>query len=413
MSRLKDFRVQDFRVSFIWFETLLSLLDYDVPDPQAVPFSFLGRNTTYEQKFNEIQNAKGRPDKATGLTLPWPSAFKHNFWVNYLNYFDVRDASERLLRLAWEKSIPFRELITFTAGPFSSLQVDFLLEAFYYPHGLALVATVRSTQDMVLDDAIKLAFQVRRDEHLALKTVTDAPLSTLSLDHLAHFTLDILHEAWGKGANAGIRRVEPFTIFTIVQGSAKKGLDINAAVALNDEIHHALESILIWDESYLRSEYTPTPLDRASLHIKYGEPASHLLYGLKRGRAVWFPTKFTSTDKRDFARLAAYHRNLVLLSMQVESLYGLVAESKKRLNDPHPFPPTLSERVRRAVEHLAHFYTGISTYQSWSARAQLQNERLQVIDTMRTFWNMEPISLTTPSITEDNNEAFPDTPVTE
>ena len=51
-------------------------------------------------------------------------------------------------------------------------------------------------------------------------------------------------------------------------------------------------------------------------------PLSHVLYGLDRGRAVWFPDLFTKQGR--VHALGCYHRNLTLLSLQTESLVELM-----------------------------------------------------------------------------------------
>src|SRR5690349_12336871 len=98
--------ISQFRVSFIWFETILSLLADDVPDQKNVPFYFLGRNNTYESMFNQIQQKSAGTIK---LTLPWRVSSNEtppsHFWRYYLKGYEINNVTPRL---AWEGFVPFR-----------------------------------------------------------------------------------------------------------------------------------------------------------------------------------------------------------------------------------------------------------------------------------------------------------------
>ena len=140
-------------------------------------------------------------------------------------------------------------------------------------------------------------------------------------------------------------------------------------------------------------QYDPLPdLKEASLDTRPAPP-SHLLYGRKRGRVVWFPAAFTDETGRSGV-LSCYHTNLVLASLQVESLGGLAAQTAvQRRNGEHP-TGTHREYVRRAVDLLGVLYGGVKdrTYRSWSPRRHIeQNDVVAEVNLLRDYFNLGPL----------------------
>ncbi len=385
-------QIQDFRVSFIWFETLLSFLGNKVPDPAHAPFNFLGRDDTYMQKFDDIKQGH---DVATKLTPPWKDKSKQRFWFYYLERHPSKDVTAMQ---AWKGFVPFRGKVPFNkvTTPLLPEPKSFFLETFYYPHGMAVVATARCRNDFTLGKAVELAMQIRRDARFEVEIQGEAP-DSFSLDELAEKAFDLLRvQAWGTDTPAGPRTDPPFTIFTVVQGS---GVDPSMAIPANGEIHRALEAVTRWQ---VNKYGIPTKLEEANLlairqassnrPLSHLPPPSHVLYATEKGRAVWFPETFMPGGK--LSTLACYHRNLVFATLQVESLCGLASESANQPDVPDSLPETQSECLKRAALTLGRLYGGakLGTYSTWSARHQIdKNEMVPVVNKVRSFWGLDPL----------------------
>lgn len=384
--------ISQFRVSFIWFETILSLLGDSAPDKKNVPFYFLGRNNTYEAMFSQIQQ---KPEGVLKLTLPWKNVTppRHFFWYYYLNGHDTNQVSGRL---AWESFVPFRGLAPY------AVEADWIVppgrliqEAFYYPHGVAYVLTACCEGSFTLDEFAALALKIRKNAQLKNTTTGQ----NQSLDDLAILSLTGLRAAgWGDKEAQGVLTNEPFTICTVVKGDGASKTE-----APNQDIQNALMRVSLWSDDY--NPLTPTPLkfndlppdDALILTLpirrQAGLPPCDILYAAKTSRTVWFPGTFLPSG--DSASLAAYHRNLTLVSLQMIGLCGLILASKDLLNGP--IGPVHSECLRRALSYVEQLYGGQDSYHSYSARIQLDwNKDLKdKINDVRAFWNLDQLARAT------------------
>jgi hypothetical protein len=98
-----------------------------------------------------------------------------------------------------------------------------------------------------------------------------------------------------------------------------------------------------------------------------------VLYGSQRARAVWFPDGFAKL------KLSCYHRNLTLLSMQVESLGAAVKRTVDTAGGNYAtFSVPHSQSVVRSARILDKLYGGNrdATYQSYSAKRQIDESGL-------------------------------------
>jgi hypothetical protein len=113
-----------------------------------------------------------------------------------------------------------------------------------------------------------------------------------------------------------------------------------------------------------------------------------VLYGLDRGRAVWFPDLFTKQGR--VHALGCYHRNLTLLSLQTESLVELMCAAGAYIDATKPLPLAMEDLAKGAAGVLGRLYGGNQdTYQSWSPRAQIDGNRYaDTINKVRQFFAM-------------------------
>ena len=372
-----EIQIHNLRLSFIWVETVLNRLE---------------RRSSYKERFDQVLRS-GMGLK--GLHLPWSELGRHFFWSYYLEHGAPGNISGNR---AWKELVPFREKVP-AAVEVCWLQGRLVLEAFYYPHGFALVVTAVCCTDLTLEEAVEKAFEVRRTGRFQVKWVRptgrfqvewdegEAP-EFLSLDAFADKGLTALRKvALGPGAAPGARRFTPFTVVTVVRGT---GVNPVAPTPNGGEVHRALEAMTTWRPTW-RYDVLPN-LAEVSLKIRPAPP-SHVLYGHTRGRAVWFPGLFIQKDRR-LHSLACYHRNLVFTSLQVESLSGLISETAKQIRDGTPLSAAHRECARRAVGILGRLYGGApSTYRTWSPRAHIeQNDLVMAVNEVRDLFNMDKLS---------------------
>lgn len=127
-------KIYAFQMSFIWVETFFQLLENE---EKVSPLGFLGHNYSYKREFEEALRTKNGPN---GLmpACSWPSG--QNFWKYYLENKSPEKVSGRD---AWRALVPFRKKIKVKVEKLPPWLLDYLVEGYFYPHGIALVVTVR------------------------------------------------------------------------------------------------------------------------------------------------------------------------------------------------------------------------------------------------------------------------------
>lgn len=369
----------DLRLTLIWVETYFDLLgDLEL---ETAPLAFLGRRYKFGPKFEQAITSKL---ELLGLEPPWPEKSKQLFWYYYLegNQLGLTKGEQ-----AWKALLPLRGKVP--AKIESPEFTRFISsEVFYYPYGLALVVTWQSQAQLLLKEAIEKVFELRRNYRYQVKWAKDDIAESISLDVFADRAIVTLRQiALGQEAASTARISQPFSVFTVVQGT---GVDPGESIPSGQQIHRLLEAVTGWRPTY---QYDSLPdLAEASIKIRRA-PQGHILYAGKRGRAVWFPGLFTNKVAGQKS-LTCYHRNLVFTSLQTESLSNFIEETAKWIRSGKTLSVTHRECARRAAGILGRLYGGAaSTYQSWSSRAQIeQNYFVEAIDEVRDFFNMPPLS---------------------
>jgi len=263
-------------------------------------------------------------------------------------------------------------------------------EAFVYPHGIAFALTVTYQGAAVtLSESVEIGMQVVREGVFEIRqrgpragAKEELKVSQLARDVLSRVRAD----AFGKDAKPG-PGMNPFTIFTVVRGN---GADADRRARSKGEVHRALEAVTNWRPTW-RADVLQQ-LDKSIVEIR-SAPPSHLLYAGKRGRAVWFPALFTMQGSTIHS-LSCYHRNLLLASLQADSLCGLLRQTAMKLRDGQSLSPSLSDSARYASGIIGRLYGGhTSTYRSRSLPLQIsQAGFVQDINEVRQYYNMTPLS---------------------
>lgn len=302
----------------------------------------------------------------------------NSFWTHYLGGRTLGQDPKG----DWKRFVPLRHTVPACASEAAAGEVEGLavavegwgasprVETFLYPHGAGVVVTTDLLGELEPEAAAASLREVRH--HAGARLVGDAPgEARYNVEHLSTAVLDHVRR-WIGGPRTPSVRLPPFTLATVIQGS----WDRPSRVEPDDPLHRVLESLCTGDRVFPGS-LSAEVLQRRSLDVKSGRPPEWLLYGTERGRAVWFPGHFTASVGRR-SPLGCYHRNLTLLSLQVESLLALNEVGLKMLRDARGIrSPFLESRVRAAARQVKILYDGFDhasweqTYRSSSARSQV------------------------------------------
>ncbi len=389
--------ISRFRLSLISTETVLDFLLGLVPSGTGL--KLLQTKAQYEAAFDKVLAGKDSGTLLDCLDPPWqePSA-RQWFWRQYLGGVVPGDIDGRQ---AWKNLVPFRARTPLTVQCDWLPEVHFYAEAFIYPHGIAFAATFDcDMSDTSLNETVSKAMQIRQrgafkvgwsgDSELFFKKQWDAALSKeCTFEQLKENALDAIRLVMLGKTKASGARTETFSVFSVLKGG---GVAIDTAPAQGGETHKALDAVTSWDPDW---EHSTLPgLDKSTLHIKRGaEHPGHLLYSSRRGRTVWFPA-FFAKDASTAAKISRYHRNLVLASLQVDSLCGLMhgfagMSGQGSIND-YPFDE-FAPQAARIVDRL---YRGPgTTYRSNSIPRQiLQSNFIDDVNDVRKSLNMAPLA---------------------
>lgn len=363
-------QIKDLRLSLVWAATMLNILRDPQPESKLI---FLGRRFPYEEAFTAAAPPAMGPQ---GLERPWRVPPGQPFWSHYL---EGRQLPKVTPTMAWRALVPFRKLLP-VRGRSGWWDFRMVFHGFFYPQGIALVVDVTSKVPLGLEEAVELALRLRTGEEIDLER--DGAVRCASLEEIAGDLLAELGELYlGQAADID-ELLDPFTVFTPVKAEA----DPDVVPFEDDELHKALEGVTTWNVHWKKTP--PTSQEDAALPIP-NAPRSHVLYGTKRGRAVWFPYDFVSTE-RPAQKLSTFHRDLVLTSMQVDSLAGFL-----KATDGYPLGSLQSvhrDSARVAAGLLGRLYGETGPFELSSPRYQMkQNDYVDVTNRLRTYFNMSEL----------------------
>ncbi len=363
--------IKEMLFAFLQTETLAAPLAS--ANPPAIPFGFLLNQATYQAA---IASADGAQFK-----LPWRRRYGKKFWFYYL---EKKEGSQVTAKDAWRGLLPLLTDIGGDVVP-AAAPVSATLSTYVYPWGIGVVADVRVRGAWSLDEAVPLAFQIRQQEKYAW-TENPAPPPLLPLMDKAIAT--VRARAYGAGAASG-QPGEPFSVVTVADA---EGIDPTLPVVNGSDLHRALEAFTEWSNLYKTTK--TKDLASQSIEIKQTQkPEGHVLYGGRRGRAVWFPGEFPSSSgpARKNA-LECYHQNLVMSTLQTESLCRLAGATATQLADGGAvgqFSMTYKNCANLAAGILGRLYGGsLHTYRSVSLRDQIKRSYLNEVNTVRQAFGL-------------------------
>lgn len=372
-------KVNDLRISWIWTETFPEL----VVNPPKLKSRW--GNLASDLEYNPL--FKNPHTQLDPLSLPWDTSSPkriHYFWRYYLGKDCARVPPEE----AFKRLVPFRGFRSARVKtPWASGKL--MMEAYYYPHGVALVITVHIRNDLLLDDMVDRAVEAAQGATFDV-IWADASSDALTMPQLATKAMDGLRSfVYGPNTLQGTPSSKPFTVATVVRGS---GVDKDAPNTDKDNVHRALEGLCSWHATW--KDDVLHPLAERAVGIRHA-PVSHLLYGLTRSRAVWFPASFLELHKQR-SSLACYHRNLMFASLQTESLAGLMMLAHDWYQNRAPVYPmsgSMELLVESAAEILGRLYAGDTrTYRSSSPAVQIKdNNWVNTINYVRSVFGQVPM----------------------
>ena len=373
----------DIRISFIWVETVLEGLR-DTPRPGA-RLALLNSRIPFAPFFEKAREQPVPIDDSSGISLqaPWPKPTGQRFWQPYLDQTPPSSVSGEQ---AWKSLVPLRAKLPFRITSSAVAALPFF-DVFFYPCGLALLGTVRLSTNLSLEAAVEEAFKIKRDKIFTVEW-PEGPQQSLSLDAVAERAADAMRKwAWGEGSVPHRTDLDAFTIFTVTQG---KGVDL-IPLSKTPDIQRALAAVTNWRPTWKTDPSADLEKVRVSSHKTPASEAQSLVYGGKRGRALWFPDLFAGSPTG--SSLACYHRNLSQASLQVETLCGFARETAQQLADNKDLSFFEAECTRNAAGILGRVYGGKKSYRSWSLRAQIDNnDFVDDINAIRAFAGWTPLA---------------------
>jgi len=377
-------KINELRISIVKMERFNRLIASDAP------MSFLYDSDEYVKRFDALKQ-QGNTDF---WELPWPLDRKYyptyqRFWYRYLQDtpLDTVDGTT-----AYERLVPMRAR---ELGKAANANPKVSVEGYFYPHGLAAVVNIYLTGDFTLRqlvDAARSAIEIDTFDLQwnAISKLQPADTPGLNVSNMADVLLGRLRAvAVDSAGNMGRKIGDALTVATIIDG--KTGDD--AEFKKDSVVHKGLEALCVWSGG-LDSIQPEDPEKTSNFQLwKDKKRAGDKLYQHRRGKAVWFPLLFGEEanpkwKEKNKKSLSCYHRNLVMATLQTESLINLVDlvdDTAAPLQNP------LKRLGASALKRLERFYFGDEdTYKSFGPRYQILQDKDLINRVRKDKFQAEP-----------------------
>jgi hypothetical protein len=361
--------ISELKISFIQFECLSDLLR--TTKPPKIPCAFLLDGPSFQQQFLT---------PAAQVEPPWNHGYGKNFW-----WFYIRSRSEKVKDF-WKALVPLEYRLTSkVTAPW--LNGNARLRSLLYPWGFAVIADICVQSAADFNTTISDVIKIRRGRRFTVEL--NGHTRDANLEGMLALARDQIRSAVYGLPDAGSVR-DPFSITTAIDGA---GFDSKTAPVTGDVVHQALAGLCEW--SSLWTQLQLGPFGDSSLRI-HNALAGHVLYAVRRGRALLFPASFSSVS--DYPpRLLCYHQNLTVASTQVESLGALALDAARQIEvawNPASYSVTYAECARLAAGLLGRLYgpEELDVYRSYSCRAQIEQSYKDPTNTTRKNFNMPSLN---------------------
>jgi len=302
--------VSDVMISFIWVEPILQMFQRERDERTVVaprtrtngPYGDIGSDVGYYRAYEAVREGA---DPAVGFL--WGSDTGHHFWRYYLQ----RDPGSIDAATAWSGLVPLRWRVPAVVDTNRAFKI--FAEILLYPFGLALLVNARRRRKELLEDFVDAAIEFQNGRRIS----SGARSAGESLGAASARLLTTARQTL-LGASQPGQRSDAFTIATFARGT---GFD--PAKPVPSAVRLALQGLVNADSSWKTATEQPSEVTDVPTSKPRSRPG-HVMYAARRGRAVWFPARFTAR-KKSFA-LGCYHRNLVLATTQTEALSRSLAK---------------------------------------------------------------------------------------
>lgn len=390
---MKKLKISESRASFI--QTYPFLDEYTNPeDLKGRPY-WLQNSADYSNRFEEM---KDKEKNVMGLTHPWSIPVGQNFWSKYLDEDNLNRVD---MGRVWNNLVPFRFKVRCESLEMEDFPGRLFIECYLYPFAYTVILTAAySSQGDDIVDVTEMLLKLKKEKVLKVKwnpgdkDGNPQNLSDIFFQTFSALVKDFKDSHWEKNTkgNASNRPFEPFSVVSFLKGEG----EMDDALCKDDNgIHKALATLSVW-EPYFK-KYSPPSIDRTKIPIS-GKSTTNILNGSKRGRVIWFPSELLAKDKK--RTIACYHRNLMFLSMQVDTLSRIVcvlAELSK-YGQFNKIPYFYRICGKKAVQILGRLYGGYSdkTYHSKSPKYHIeQNGFKDKVNLIRSIFEMPELHCNT------------------
>ncbi|ARN82636.1 hypothetical protein [Methylocystis bryophila] len=291
-------------------------------------------------------------DSHSGFVVPWPRRRgklfpdKNSYWTKYVVAELINTPRDQRGQKAWRAIVPLRRresLLSFERPERS------FVEAWYFPHGVALTATVwfRGDYDPTGLKAAASDFLAQASDVVW----SDGHSQHIKLAGMSRACLDLLrNEAFGD-IESGFQP-DPFCVLTVV--SARPEQPRNAAAS---------------DRLMLEAAISAVGGNAAAS----GPAKDSAVISLPKGRLIWRPDK-ARADRGTTHTLGCLHRNITLATMQVASLLSGVDATLAALEEAKgAMAPRVEPYARRLVEKIKQIHAmGRDTYDQLCLHRQIE-----------------------------------------
>jgi hypothetical protein len=359
--------VKKFKISFVWVKTIFNIFDYDKNKSGKYIYKDY---YSFEEILRNLSSGGGANQE---YSYPWYELEHNNFWKHYLNCFNEKSLNISTL---WDCIMPLyynmKASIEFYSDRYGMMKVTG--EPYLYHHGIGIAINVHIPSCEAgygfghIEEIIRELYSLNSFKVLigGNEFLTDCNLDTLSKKLLYMLVKDVI----GTDPSMDFPN-KPFTVMTIFVGER---LDI-AGTQLLDDVKKIFNAL---DQSFKEVIPISGYQDSEDIFCK------NLVFSSKKGRIIWCPKSFLKQGSSNKS-LGCYHKNIVRLSMQVESLSDLL---KEYICSNRSFP-YLDTYIGNAQHQLVKMYNPANpnlraTYCSASAVAQInQNDYLGLINMVR------------------------------
>jgi hypothetical protein len=372
--------ILDIRAAFIFFQAWL--------DPFLLPVEERKDVTPDRERWiATFGRLEGDADNEEPLTLPWLGDGIADLWADY---FESPNARSIKGRRAWSLVLPLRMRTLAVAKPTIRLDGRGRVEAFVYPHGVAVIVNVSASGPTSLEQVTARMQTIRHGQSFEVETgggVRRRSLEQVAADAIAESWPSVLPQApsapiaWDPAPLSVMTFVHiTGTPLPLAAGGALHS-SLNVLAGGNDRVSKAA-----WDRSLLKEEFLGK---------------DNILYGRDRGRVLWCPEHFKTRkpgSSQQSGFLGGLHRDLTLASMHTEGLLGLLSMVGNRLRSGYgpTLPYWLRAEAKNAAGSVGRIYGGkVWAQHTASLRAQIDkiNRGAFRADTnlVRDYFDMPPL----------------------